>query len=57
VLNLADGTAIYDESFWRKQPDWTYAPDRRGDGTAPSLRVRAGNDVVQMARAGFARRC
>lgn len=27
LLDLADGVAVYDESFWRKQPDWTYAPD------------------------------
>lgn len=26
LLDLADGHAVYDESFWRKQPDWTYAP-------------------------------
>lgn len=24
LIDLADGRAIYDESFWRKQPDWTY---------------------------------
>ena len=22
--DLADGVATYDESFWRKRPDWTY---------------------------------
>jgi NADH:ubiquinone oxidoreductase subunit F (NADH-binding) len=27
LLDLFDGRAVYDESFWRKQPDWTYAPD------------------------------
>jgi NADH:ubiquinone oxidoreductase subunit F (NADH-binding) len=27
LIDLADGRAVYDESFWRKQPDWTYAPD------------------------------
>jgi NADH-quinone oxidoreductase subunit F len=27
LLDLADGRAVYDESFWRKRPDWTYAPD------------------------------
>jgi hypothetical protein len=27
LLDLADGTATYDESFWRKRPDWTYEPD------------------------------
>jgi NADH-quinone oxidoreductase subunit F len=26
LIDLADGRAVYDESFWRKQPDWTYAP-------------------------------
>jgi NADH:ubiquinone oxidoreductase subunit F (NADH-binding) len=25
LLDLADGQADYDESFWRKRPDWTYA--------------------------------
>lgn len=24
LVDLADGHADYDESFWRKQPDWTY---------------------------------
>lgn len=24
LLDLADGRATYDESFWRKRPDWTY---------------------------------
>ena len=27
LLDLADGAATYDESFWRKRPDWTYEPD------------------------------
>jgi NADH-quinone oxidoreductase subunit F len=27
LIDLADGGAVYDESFWRKQPDWTYAPE------------------------------
>jgi hypothetical protein len=27
LLDLADGTATYDESFWRKRPDWTYETD------------------------------
>jgi NADH-quinone oxidoreductase subunit F len=27
LVDLADGRAVYDESFWRKQPDWTYAPE------------------------------
>jgi NADH:ubiquinone oxidoreductase subunit F (NADH-binding) len=26
LLDLADGVATYDESFWRKRPDWTYEP-------------------------------
>ena len=26
LVDLADGRAVYDESFWRKQPDWSYAP-------------------------------
>ena len=26
LLDLADGTATYDETFWRKRPDWTYEP-------------------------------
>jgi NADH:ubiquinone oxidoreductase subunit F (NADH-binding) len=24
LVDLADGVATYDESFWRKRPDWTY---------------------------------
>ena len=27
LIDLVDGHAVYDESFWRKQPDWTYAPE------------------------------
>jgi len=27
LVDLADGRALYDESFWRKQPDWTYTQD------------------------------
>jgi NADH-quinone oxidoreductase subunit F len=27
LLDLGGGRAVYDESFWRKQPDWTFAPD------------------------------
>jgi NADH-quinone oxidoreductase subunit F len=30
LIDLADGRAVYDESFWRKRPDWTYAPDDEG---------------------------
>jgi hypothetical protein len=26
LVDLTGGHADYDESFWRKQPDWTYAP-------------------------------
>jgi NADH:ubiquinone oxidoreductase subunit F (NADH-binding) len=26
LTDLGDGLAVYDESFWRKQPDWSYAP-------------------------------
>ena len=26
LLDLADGVATYDETFWRKRPDWTYDP-------------------------------
>jgi NADH-quinone oxidoreductase subunit F len=25
LLDLVDGRATYDEGYWRKQPDWTYA--------------------------------
>lgn len=31
LLDLADGRAVYDEALWRKQPDWTYAPDPSAD--------------------------
>jgi NADH:ubiquinone oxidoreductase subunit F (NADH-binding) len=24
LVDLADGRAVYDQSFWRKRPDWTY---------------------------------
>lgn len=27
LLDLTDGTATYDETFWRKRPDWTFDPD------------------------------
>lgn len=27
LVDLADGRAVYDETFWRKRPDWTYAPE------------------------------
>ena len=26
LLDLADGRATYDETFWHKRPDWTYEP-------------------------------
>jgi NADH-quinone oxidoreductase subunit F len=30
LLDLDDGMATYDETFWRKRPDWTFEPpDRR----------------------------
>ena len=27
LLDLTAGQATYDESFWRKRPDWTYEPE------------------------------
>ena len=27
LLDLADGHATYDETFWHKRPDWTYDSD------------------------------
>jgi len=27
IVDLRDGVATYDESFWRKRPDWTYADE------------------------------
>ena len=27
LLDLNDGRATYDETFWRKRPDWTYEPE------------------------------
>ena len=37
LIDLADGVASYDETFWNKQPDWTYAPAPRAhDGVDPS---------------------
>lgn len=26
IVDLVDGVATWDESFWRKRPDWTYEP-------------------------------
>ena len=26
LVDLRDGTATYDETFWRKRSDWTYDP-------------------------------
>jgi NADH-quinone oxidoreductase subunit F len=26
LVELTGGHAVYDDSLWRKQPDWTYAP-------------------------------
>ena len=34
LVDLADGRAVYDESFWRKQPDWTYAAVEGAEGDA-----------------------
>jgi NADH-quinone oxidoreductase subunit F len=30
LVDLADGQAVYDESFWRKRPDWSYADAEPG---------------------------
>jgi NADH-quinone oxidoreductase subunit F len=30
LVDLAGGTAVYDDTFWRKRPDWTYEPDLHG---------------------------
>jgi len=27
LIDLVDGVAVYDESYWRKRPDWTYEPE------------------------------
>ena len=27
LVDLAGGVATYDDTFWRKRPDWTYEPD------------------------------
>jgi len=27
LLDLSGGAAVYDESYWRKRPDWTYEPE------------------------------
>ena len=34
LVDLADGHAVYDDSFWRKRPDWTYAPVDEDEGIA-----------------------
>jgi NADH-quinone oxidoreductase subunit F len=26
LVDLHDGVAVYDDRYWRKQPDWTYLP-------------------------------
>jgi NADH:ubiquinone oxidoreductase subunit F (NADH-binding) len=31
LIDLADGRAVYDESFWRKRPDWTYDAEPASD--------------------------
>ncbi|MGE0137435.1 MAG: NADH-ubiquinone oxidoreductase-F iron-sulfur binding region domain-containing protein, partial [Ilumatobacteraceae bacterium] len=36
LIDVTDGRAVYDESFWRKQPDWTYAPEGEADTGRPS---------------------
>lgn len=28
LVDLVDGRAIFDETYWRKEPDWTYASER-----------------------------
>lgn len=39
LLDLAGGRATYDESYWRKQPDWTYATDEQaGKASTPEAR-------------------
>ncbi len=35
LVDLADGRAVYDESFWRKRPDWTYEPESPSKEDAP----------------------
>ena len=32
LVDLADGRAVYDDSFWRKRPDWTYTPEDQKEG-------------------------
>ena len=27
IVDLSGGLAVYDETFWRKRPDWTYDPE------------------------------
>jgi NADH-quinone oxidoreductase subunit F len=27
LIDLSDGIATYDETYWRKRPDWTFAPE------------------------------
>lgn len=34
LVDLCDGVAAYDETFWRKRPDWTYEP--LPEGHAPT---------------------
>ncbi len=34
LIDLADGVATYDESFWRKRPDWTYDDEVGADPDA-----------------------
>ena len=39
LIDLTDGRAIYDASYWRKRPDWTYEPVDPADlgGESPCL--------------------
>jgi NADH:ubiquinone oxidoreductase subunit F (NADH-binding) len=39
LVDLAGGRAVYDEAFWRKRPDWTYAPE----GGEPADSTQASN--------------
>ena len=33
LVDLADGDATYDETFWRKRPDWTFEPEEGPNST------------------------
>jgi len=32
LVDITDSGAVYDETFWRKRPDWTYDPERGAQG-------------------------